>query len=188
MNVLTLQWQETNQNITQNIYDNQPSKNPGTVRIGRDPGQCDIILTHPTVSGLHVELFFEPQQQQFYIRNLREPNPPQINDQPLIKGEMMLEKGSLIYLGQQKLEVTNISLEKIPPTIIAPPQLQIRPRTQNHSPTPAPPTKPTKPTPIYGLQCSRCDKVSPAENLNIGCPWCGTSLAAAISVLAAPNN
>ncbi|MFM7370193.1 MAG: FHA domain-containing protein, partial [Sphaerospermopsis kisseleviana] len=26
-------------------------------------------------------------------------------------------------------------------------------------------------------------KVSPPENLQIGCPWCGTSLAAAVSVL-----
>jgi hypothetical protein len=30
--------------------------------------------------------------------------------------------------------------------------------------------------------------VSPAENLQIGCPWCGTSLAAAVSVLVAPNH
>ncbi|MDP5015834.1 FHA domain-containing protein [Anabaena sp. UHCC 0187] len=183
MNVLTLQWQDTNQNITHNIYEQQPSKNPGTVRIGRDPLQCDIILTHPTVSGLHVEIFFHSQQQQFYLRNLRESNPPQINDKPLIRGEMALGEGSLIYLGQQKLEVTAISVHKITPTIITPPQLQIHPRYPQHSPTPV-----TQPKPIYGLQCSRCHKVSPAENLKIGCPWCGTSLAAAVSVLFAPSN
>jgi pSer/pThr/pTyr-binding forkhead associated (FHA) protein len=112
MNVLTLQWQDKNQNITQYIYEKQPSKHPGTVRIGRDTLQCDIILTHPTVSGLHVEIFFHGQQQQFYIRNLREPNPPVINNQQLIKGEMALGKGSIIYLGQQKLEVTAISIHK----------------------------------------------------------------------------
>ncbi|MTJ06267.1 MULTISPECIES: FHA domain-containing protein [unclassified Anabaena] len=177
MNTLTLHWQDKDQNITQHIYEQQSSKNPGTVRLGRDPLQCDIILTHPTVSGLHVEIFFHAQQQQFYIRNLREPNPPLINNQQLIKGEMALGKGSIIYLGQQKIEVTAISVHKIISPTIIPPQLQI------HSPTPV-----TRPTPVYGLQCSRCHKISPAENLKIGCPWCGTSLAAAVSVLVAPSN
>jgi pSer/pThr/pTyr-binding forkhead associated (FHA) protein len=183
MNILTLQWQDTNQNITQNIYEQQPSKNPGTMRIGRDPLQCDIILTDPTVSGLHVEIFFHSQQQQFYLRNLREPNPPRINDKPLIQGEIALCKGNIIYLGQQKLEVTAVSFHSLTPVNITPPQLQIHPRCQQHSPT-----SPTQPKSVYGLQCSRCHKVSPVENLKIGCPWCGTSLAAAVSVLFAPTN
>ncbi|MFM6005265.1 MAG: FHA domain-containing protein, partial [Sphaerospermopsis kisseleviana] len=33
------------------------------------------------------------------------------------------------------------------------------------------------------LDCPKCHKVSPTENLQIGCPWCGTSFAAAVSVL-----
>uniref|UniRef100_A0A8J6ZWS2 Response regulator transcription factor n=1 Tax=Desmonostoc muscorum LEGE 12446 TaxID=1828758 RepID=A0A8J6ZWS2_DESMC len=40
---------------------------------------------------------------------------------------------------------------------------------------------------VYGLECPRCHKVSPLENLQVGCPWCGTSLAAAASVLMIPN-
>lgn len=52
MNELTLEWLEAGRNHTQKIYEQQPSKNPGTVRIGRDSAQCDIVLSHPTVSGL----------------------------------------------------------------------------------------------------------------------------------------
>jgi hypothetical protein len=40
---------------------------------------------------------------------------------------------------------------------------------------------------VYGLECPKCHRVSPVENLQIGCPWCGTSLAAAASVLMVPN-
>ncbi|MBD2569182.1 FHA domain-containing protein [Anabaena lutea] len=184
MNSLTLQWQDAGQSKTQQVYDQQSSKNPGTIRIGRDPLRCDIILTHPTVSGLHVEIFFHSQQQRFYIRNLRETNPPQIDGKSLIQGEMMLSKGSLIYLGQQQLQVTDISINSIPATILVPPQQPPVQSGYNH------PKKslPTQPKPVYGLQCSRCYKVSPPENLQVGCSWCGTSLAAAVSVLVAPSN
>ena len=58
MNSLTLQWHDAGEEKTQIVYEQQPSKNPGTVRIGRDPKRCDIVLSHPTVSGLHVEIFF----------------------------------------------------------------------------------------------------------------------------------
>ncbi|MBK1987467.1 FHA domain-containing protein [Sphaerospermopsis aphanizomenoides BCCUSP55] len=176
MNVLTLQWQEAGQNRTQQVYEQQPSKNPGTCRIGRDPSRCDIVLTHPTVSGLHIEIFFDSQQQRFYIRNLREPNPPQVNSQPLVKGEMPLSQGSIIYLGQQSLQVTEVSINSFPATVIVQPPVQPK-HHQHKQPIP------TQPNPVYGLECPKCHKVSPPENLQIGCPWCGTSLAAAVSVL-----
>ncbi|AHJ30690.1 FHA domain-containing protein [Nodularia spumigena CS-584] len=183
MNALTLQWHDTGQDRVQNIYEQQPSKNPNTVRIGRDPLRCDIVLSNPTVSGLHVEIFFHTQQQCFYIRNLRSPNPPIIDGQQLIQGEMPLNQGSIIYLGQAKLQVTNVAINNIPPTILAPPQPPIPLSHHHHSPTPAAP-----PQGIYGLECPKCYKVSPVENLQIGCPWCGTSLAASVSVLVAPNH
>ncbi|MEA5619890.1 FHA domain-containing protein [Cronbergia sp. UHCC 0137] len=166
MNGLTLEWEDDGQKKIQQIFEQQASKNPGTVRLGRDPLQCDIVLTHGTVSGLHVEIFFDFPQQKFYIRNLRSLNPPLVDGQKLVQGEMCLTKGSIIYLGQQKLQVTAVSINNIPPTILLPPT----------------------PKPAYSLQCHKCQKVSPAENLQIGCPWCGTSLAAAISVLVAPNS
>ncbi|BAY07396.1 FHA domain-containing protein [Calothrix sp. NIES-2098] len=198
MNALTLQWHDAGQEKTQNIYEQQPSKNPGTVRIGRDPLRCDIVVTNPTVSGLHVEIFFHPQQQNFYIRNLRSQNPPLVDRQQLVQGELPLREGSVIQLGQMEVKVTAISINSIPPTILTPPtpaiasthptrppinqQPQVQIRHHQHSPTPPVPPG------VYGLECPKCHKVSPSENLQVGCPWCGTSLAAAVSVLVAPNH
>jgi hypothetical protein len=195
MNALTLQWQDAGQNKTQQIYEQQPSKNPGTVRIGRDPLRCDIVLTNPTVSGLHVEIFFHSQQQNFYIRNLRSQNPPLIDGQQLIQGEKPLNQGSVIYLGQAQLQVINIAINTIAATILSVPQPPIAvphpftpPLRQQPSPPPVHHHHPvTPPQGIYGLECPKCHRVSSQENLQVGCPWCGTSLAAAVSVLVAPN-
>ncbi|MBG1261755.1 FHA domain-containing protein [Nostoc commune] len=172
MNALTLEWHDAGQDKTQNIYEQQPSKNLGTVRIGRDPLRCDIVVSHPTVSGLHVEIFFDHQQQRFYIRNLRSQNPPLIDGRQLVQGEMPLSEGTNISLGQIKLNVTSVSTGSIPATILMPPH---------------PPTPPAPPPGVYGLECPKCHKVCPGENLQIGCRWCGTSLAAAVSVLVAGN-
>ncbi|NES99365.1 MAG: FHA domain-containing protein [Sphaerospermopsis sp. SIO1G2] len=176
MKKLTLQWQEANQKLIQHIYENQPSKNPGTCRLGRDPIKCDIVLTHPTVSGLHIEIFFDAQQQGFYIRNLRSKNPPLVDNKPLLTGEISLHENSIIFLGQQQINVTAISQIDIPDTIIIP-------KSQNSKLQPSPHSIPTQPNLEYGLECPNCHKISPPENLHIGCPWCGTSLAAAVSVL-----
>ncbi|OUL20112.1 FHA domain-containing protein [Nostoc sp. 106C] len=199
MNALTLQWHDAGQDRTQNIYEQQPSKNPGTVRIGRDPLRCDIVVSNPTVSGLHVEIFFHPQQQSFYIRNLRSQNPPLVDRQQLVQGELPLREGSIIHLGQMEVKITAVSINSIPATILTPPippigsihptrppinqQPQVQIRHHQHPPTPA-----ALPPGIYGLECPKCHKVSPPENLQVGCPWCGTSLAAAVSVLVAPNH
>jgi hypothetical protein len=181
MNALTLQWQDAGQLKTHNIYEQQPSKNSGTVRIGRDPLRCDLVLTDPTVSGLHVEIFFHHQQHTFYIRNLRSQNPPLVDGQQLLQGEKPLHQGSIIYLGQMQLQVSAITINSIPATILTPPQPST-PQAHHHTPTPSVPQG------VYGLDCPRCHKVSPPEHLQIGCPWCGTSLAAAVSVLVAPGN
>ncbi|WP_392535617.1 FHA domain-containing protein [Nostoc sp. C117] len=186
MNALTLQWHDAGQDKTQNIYEQQPSKNPGSVRIGRDPLRCDIVLSNPTVSGLHIEIFFHPQQQRFYLRNLRSQNPPLVDGRQLVQGEMPLTEGISISLGQVQLKVTVISSGSIPATILMPPQPPIGnphlPVNIGHNHHPAPPPG------IYGLECPKCHKVSPPENLQIGCHWCGTSLAAAVSVLVAPGS
>ncbi|BAY26899.1 FHA domain containing protein [Calothrix sp. NIES-2100] len=207
MNALTLQWHDAGQERTQNIYEQQPSKNPGTVRIGRDPLRCDIVVSNPTVSGLHVEIFFNSQQQRFYIRNLRSPNPPLVDRQQLAQGELPLREGSIIQLGQMEIKVISVAINGIPPTILTPPappippigttqptknlinqqpnnqQPPVQPRYHQHPPVP-----PAPPPGVYGLECPKCHKVSPFENQQVGCPWCGTSLAAAVSVLVAPNH
>lgn len=171
MNEITLEWQEAGHIRKEIIRDQQLSKNPGTVRLGRDPVKSDIVLTHPTVSGLHVEIFFNPGCYCFQVRNLRQSNPPVVDGKILIQGEMTLVQGSTICLGQTEIKVVAVSLagSSVPPTILMPPQ----PGSSGNQ--------------IYGLKCPKCDRISPFERLDLGCPWCGTSLAAASSVLMSPN-
>ncbi|MEO1431127.1 MAG: FHA domain-containing protein [Cyanobacteria bacterium J06633_8] len=192
MNSLTLQWQDAGEQKTQIIYEQQASKNPGTVRLGRDPQRCDIVLSHPTVSGLHVEIFFNSQQKCFYIRNLREKNPPLVDGKQLLGKDTVLNEGSILCLGQMQLKVINVSIPQVnsfPATILEPP----KPGQNSQPATPAVPQKqPLSTAPLpkgsYGLQCPNCHKVCSIEHIQIGCPWCGTSLAAAVSVLVAPDN
>ncbi|MEM7552819.1 MAG: FHA domain-containing protein [Cyanobacteria bacterium P01_A01_bin.84] len=204
MNSLTLHWDDEGKQKRQTIYDQQPSKNYGTVRLGRDPLRCDIVLTNPTVSGLHIEIFFDSQQRQFLLRNLRSQNPPLVDGQQLVKGELPLFRGSKIHLGQQFLQVSEVSIpptnSHLPPTVIAPPSPtgnSLKPSSQPIVPQ-SPQQKPIAhhqrheneevQNPSYGLQCPNCTRVSSIEHLQVGCPWCGTSLAAAVSVLVAPKN
>jgi len=179
MNEITLEWQEAAQIRTETIRESQPSKHPGTVRLGRDPLRCDIVLSDPTVSGLHVEIFFNAQQQSFALHNLRDTNPPVVDGRQLQHGEAFLSKGSTIDLGQIELTVVAVSHptpnNPIPPTILMPPQ----PLIVNNQPVPV--------LESYGLQCPSCGRVSPYERLDWGCQWCGTSLAAAASVVMTSN-
>lgn len=175
MHELTLEWQESGRIKRETIRDRQISKNPGTVRLGRDPGRCDVVLSDPTVSGLHVEIFFNPATGTFAIRNLRDTNPPLVDGRSLSYGEASLSQGSIIYLGQLELKVIAVSLapssNSIPPTILMPP------------PVPVAVQQPVPVSVSYGLQCPTCQRISPYDRIDFGCLWCGTSLAAAASVL-----
>lgn len=179
MNEITLEWTEAGRIRIEIIRDQQPSQYPGAVRLGRDPLRCDIVLSDPTVSGLHAEIFFNTQQKYFALRNLREANPPVVDGRQLIRGEAFLSTGSTIYLGQLELTVVAVSLHQpaqgISPTILMPPQ-------PFAAVTPPPPALES-----YGLQCPSCGRVSPYERLDWGCQWCGTSLAAAASILITSN-
>lgn len=178
MHELTLEWQENIQRRIETIHDRQPSKNPGTVRIGRDPTRCDVVLSDPTVSGLHVEIFFNPLTHAFALRNLRDTNPPLVDGQQVAWGEIPLRQGSTIYLGQLELKVVAVSVtpqhHHIPPTVLIPPQ------------APAAAYQ-LVPDISYGLECPTCHRVSGYDRMDFGCQWCGTSLAAAASVLMTPN-
>ncbi len=177
MNELTLKWIEANQLHVHTLQPQQPSKHPGTIRIGRDPHRCDVVLSHPTVSGLHIEIFFDTTSDQFRVRSLRQTNPPRIDGQLLSSQDATLNPGSHLCLGQVELEVVSIStsITEIPQTILLPP----------HASTP--PQKPPASTPQYGLQCPKCDRQTPYEQIDLGCRWCGTSLAAAMSVVMTPE-
>lgn len=112
---MTLQWVEGGQAHSQVIYPNQPSCHLGSIRIGRDPTRCDIVLSDITVSGLHVEIFFNAQDRSFYVRNLRETNPPLVNGQLLPYGDRQLGQGSTLRLGNIDLHVSMIVLRQYPP-------------------------------------------------------------------------
>ncbi|WP_460204982.1 protein kinase domain-containing protein [Scytonema sp. NUACC21] len=111
---LTLEWEEGEQARNRKITEKQHSKKLGRVRIGRNAEECDIVLSEPTVSGLHIEIFFHQERQRFYIRNLRQRNPPIVDGQLLLAGEMPLSVGSHIRLGQQNLRVSAIASKDYP--------------------------------------------------------------------------
>ncbi len=146
---LVLEWQDGGQMQRLTLGDR-------ALRIGRDPARCDVVLTHPTVSGLHVEIFYQPLQQGYALRNLRASNPPLVDGQKAIAPEVPLRAGQTIRLGLVELKVVTIA--------------------------------PAEAT-AYGLQCPNpsCQRVSSYDYLNLGCPWCGRSLAAAQSMLLTPE-
>jgi hypothetical protein len=145
MRELTLEWSDQNQHHTYKVGHQK-------VRIGRDPARCDLIISHPTVSGLQAEVFFRADRGQFYIRDLRgEPNPPLVDGVRITSGEAMLQPQSLVYLGQVAIKVVAIA-------------------TDNSG---------------YQLRCPNphCGRQVAYEYLELACPWCGTSLAAAASTI-----
>jgi predicted component of type VI protein secretion system len=148
MSELILEWQEAGTVKTQTVTK--------SATIGRDPARCNIVLSHPTVSGVHAQIYFRDSDSLFYLRNLRDTNPPVVDRRRLVEGEAPLHQGSTVYLGQVLLTVTKTSAHA----------------TQEQ----------------YGLKCTNaaCGRVSPYDRLKLVCPWCGTSLAAAPSVIMPP--
>lgn len=111
MNTLTVQWEEEGQVRSQSLNPEASGHHhQGTVRIGRDPSQCDLVLSDPTVSGLHVEIYFDPGDRQFHLRNLRTTNPPVVDRQSVIQGDVVLATGSVIVLGRAVVQVTSIDI------------------------------------------------------------------------------
>lgn len=163
---LILEWVEAGQVKTQVIYDQQPSQYPATVRIGRDPQQCDLVLSELTVSGLHAEIFFNQQEQRFKVRSLRQTNPPVVDGQPLLAGEASLSQGSSLRLGQVELRVKAIAHKPLPATPrytptsyptqpLSPPPQPVAPTLQppqpinsEQNPTLAAHVNPSVPTPV----------------------------------------
>ncbi|NMF56906.1 FHA domain-containing protein [Pseudanabaena yagii] len=156
MSELTLTWVESD--ITK-----QYKIGLTMVRVGRDPARCDLVLSDPTVSGLHVVIYFDPQKRKFWLRNMRESNPPVVDGKRLVQGEIELQQNSAIALGHQILQITEIVTQ-------SPPKSVPNPHSNN-------------PNQAYGLQCPnlKCAKISSYEKITLVCPWCGTSLAGAAS-------
>ncbi|MDX2273004.1 MAG: PrsW family glutamic-type intramembrane protease [Cyanobacteriota bacterium] len=107
---LMLTWVEAGQRRSQAITDQYPSRYPGKLRMGRDPSQCDLVINDPTVSGLHVELQFEPEKRRVYLRNLREQNPPRHNGL-IVRGGSILREGSQIGLGDVEIKISGLKIK-----------------------------------------------------------------------------
>ncbi|QUY43343.1 FHA domain-containing protein [Acaryochloris marina] len=149
MTELTLEWVEGGVSRSEQIQPNQPSKNPGTVRIGRDPQKCDVVLSDSSVSGLQAEVYYHAGSQVFYLRSLRDTNPPIVNGQPITTGEVPLGTASTVSLGRVVLNARVSGDGGIPPTEVNQPGGV--PPTTVSSPAPAapPPYPSPSPTPYY---------------------------------------
>ncbi|AFY71032.1 Forkhead-associated protein [Thalassoporum mexicanum PCC 7367] len=123
------------------------------VRIGRDPARCDLIIQHPTVSALQAEIFFNADRGQFYVRDLRGEPNP-----PLVDG-VRITGGEAALHPHSLIYLGQVAI-KIAAIVVA----------ANAD---------------YGLRCPnpRCGREVAYEYLELACPWCGTSLAAAASTI-----
>jgi S1-C subfamily serine protease len=70
------------------------------LRIGRDPGNCQIVLSEATVSREHAVLYFDGTNE-FQIRNLSGTNSTYVNDRPV--QEATLRPGDRIKIGNSIL-------------------------------------------------------------------------------------
>lgn len=116
---LTLEWREKGEVRDVVILENQKTKNPGVFRIGRDPNSCDLLLTSPSVSRQQADIWFNPQQKRFYLRSLSESNPPMVNGQVLKRGDMVVNQGSEIKLGQLGLRVKEVVENQSPQQFVS---------------------------------------------------------------------
>ncbi len=148
VNELSLEWVEKGQLCSETIQEGQLSKNPGTVRLGRNPSKCDLVLSDPTVSGLQAEIFFNPSQKNFYLRALRENNPVTVDGYSFSQGEVPLNANSSLRLGQTQLRVVDITPTPYPAGYVPPEPSTLPPTiiTQNIAPTLPPPGAPPQPT------------------------------------------
>ena len=95
MDAITLAWMEAGDRKTQTVDIFRSTKEPWTIRVGRDPSQCDIVLPSLSesdlgVSRLHVEIVFNPSHRSFYLRNLKPNNPVRVDGQAVVENEVVL--------------------------------------------------------------------------------------------------
>lgn len=178
---ITLTWNEANCLKTQTIESSQYSESSGGFRIGRDRSQCHLVLSDTTVSRLHVELFFKPEYQRFYLRSLQPKNPPKIDGGSLISGEVALTVGSTIELGNLHLSVSQIS--EVPSPAVLP--ITSLPSFQPVSPQLL--RSPISSPAHYRLECPHCHTFAPLHMRNCACHHCGHFLADAESILIPPS-
>ncbi len=123
---ITLEWSDTNKVRTKTITAENQTHAPQKIIIGRGSKDvCDVVLKHQnpqtlkTVSHVHLELFYDQNQNCLLARNLtqnrqppKRPNPIIIDGQKIIKEVVKINEGSQIKLGKIVLTVKVLELEK----------------------------------------------------------------------------
>lgn len=71
------------------------------LRIGRDPSQCNIVLTEDVVSREHAVIEPAPDGKTIRIKSLSATNPTRVNDRAITEAE--LKDGDQIKIGQTVL-------------------------------------------------------------------------------------
>jgi len=166
MHRLTLEWVECDRTLSQSISSEKATKIPGLIRIGRDAAKCDVVLndTTNTVSGLHVEIFFESRTNEFFLRNCTkdraQPNPALVDGRRIIQEEIPIRIGSRIQIGKMVLNVKDIQLPQ-----------GVSQQAQEKT--------------VYGVQCINGHIVS-YKYVGDFCPHCGTGLQAVGTVVMPP--
>ncbi|MEG3857991.1 FHA domain-containing protein [Microcoleus sp. herbarium12] len=157
---LTLAWNEGNQERSQTFTSAQATKHRGTIRIGRDRDQCDLVLseTDRTLSRLHVEIFLNTSTNEFWARNLtREQllakrNPVIVDGKTIQEAEAPLKVGSQIQLGTIVLKIRAIEQQQ---------QQRNQPSAQV----------------VYGIKCPT-GHILAHDYLGLFCPHCGKGIQA----------
>jgi predicted component of type VI protein secretion system len=150
---LVLSWTELGKHRSYTITSDRHNHRP--VKIGRDPLRVEMVINNPTVSGLQASIYYDPASQQFLIQSLRETNPVLVDGQKLTQGAKPVKDKGRLQMGNLTIK---LAVQK--PII-------------------------TNAVTEYGLKCPnpKCGKISPYESLKLVCPWCGTSLASAQSMI-----
>ena len=159
---LTFQWTEAGAAKSQTLALRDINGQVGTICLGRDPERADLVLVDPQkrVSRRHVEIFWHPPKQTFYLRNLTRHNPagsqnPAIVDGQRVIGEdVPLQVGSQLQLGGFVVVVTDIQI---------PPAQQGLPESVEQ--------------PVFGVKCPNNHLIS-YDYLGLVCPHCGEAVQA----------
>ncbi|MGL5060446.1 MAG: FHA domain-containing protein [Microcoleus sp.] len=156
---VTLEWIEAGRERSQTFTSAQATKSPGAIRIGRSKEQCDLVLseTESSLSRLHVEIFFNTNTNNFWVRNLTRDrptakrNPIIVDGQKILDAEVSIQSGSQIQLGKIALKIGAIE------------QLETQQIDDSSG------------QPVYGIKCPS-GHIVPYDYLGLFCPHCGKAI------------
>ena len=120
---ITFAWTAAGQKFTRTLNAVDSTIEPGFIRIGRDPNQCDLVLPSlterdRTVSRCHVEIAFDTNEFGFYLSNLKPHNPVHVGGQ-VVTQPVILTPGCIVQLGEVVLMVEDITA--VPQTVLVKP-------------------------------------------------------------------